>query len=156
MNIRRCKPGDEENWIALNREFMLFEIQEDSPWNGTEKTPDSVFKKTFQTALQNPELITLFMIEEKNNMPIGFANLMTIFSVWAHGKALILDDLYIKKEYQSRGYGRTAMEFIEKYAKGNHYKRLQFQSESTNPNAKKFYQALGFTAKDMFFYVRYL
>ena len=35
MNIRICRSCDEENWIALNREFMNFEIKEDSPWNDT-------------------------------------------------------------------------------------------------------------------------
>ena len=154
MNIRICRPEDESIWIALNREFMDFEIQDDSPWNNTEKTPDHIFRRTFFEALQTPELITLFMIEE-NETPIGFANLMTIYSVWAHGKSLILDDLYIKEEYQGRGYGRKAMSLIESYAKNNNYKRLQFQSETTNPNAKGFYEALGYSATDMNFYVKY-
>ena len=154
MNIRLCRPGDERDWIALNREFMDFEIQEDSPWNDTEKTSDGVFKSTFSTALQNPELITLLIFEE-DETPIGFANLMTIFSVWAHGKALILDDLYIKSEFQGKGYGKQAMAFIEAYARKNGYKRLQFQSELSNPGAKKFYESLGFTAADMYFYVKY-
>ena len=154
MNIRLCRPGDEKDWIVLNREFMDFEIKEDSPWNDTEKTPDDVFKSTFNTALQNPGLITLLIFEE-GETPVGFANLMTIFSVWAHGKALILDDLFIKKEHQGKGYGKQAMSFIETYARENGYKRLQFQSEATNPNAKEFYEALGFTAADMCFYVKH-
>ena len=73
---------------------MCFEIQDDSLWNNTKKTPDYAFQHTFQEALQTPELITLFLMEE-DEVPIGFANLMTIYSVWTHGKALILDDLYI-------------------------------------------------------------
>ena len=154
MNIRMCKPGDEEVWIALNREFMCFEIQDDSPWNNTERTPDIIFRHTFKEALQTPELITLFIMEE-NETPIGFVNLMTIYSVWAHGKALILDDLYIKEAYRGKGYGREAMDFIEAHARRNNYKRLQFQSETTNPKAKGFYNALGFAATDMYFYVKY-
>jgi GNAT superfamily N-acetyltransferase len=154
MNIRLCRPEDEDVWIALNREFMSFEIQDDSPWNDTEKTPDNIFQHTFQEALQTPELITLFIMEE-NEVPVGFANLMTIYSVWAHGKALILDDIYIKEAYQGKGYGRDAMDFIEAHAKTNEYKRLQFQSETTNPKAKEFYEALGYTATDMYFYVKY-
>jgi GNAT superfamily N-acetyltransferase len=155
MNIRLCHLDDEKNWIALNRDFMQFEIKEDSPWNDTEKTPDHVFQNTFREALENPKLITLLIIEEDKN-PIGFANLMTIFSVWSHGKALIVDDLFIKAEYQGRGYGKAVMEYIEKYANKNGYKRIQFQSEPTNPDARKFYEALGFAASDMYFYVKYL
>ena len=155
MNIRMCRIDDEDIWIILNREFMNFEIKEDSPWNSTEKTPNHIFKNTFQEALRNPDLITLLIIE-KDEIPIGFANLMTIFSVWSHGKALIIDDLYIREEYQHFGYGRKTMEYIEVYARKNNYKRLQFQSETSNPDAKKFYEALGFTPNDMFFYVKYL
>ena len=154
MKIRLCRPGDEKDWIALNREFMDFEIQEDSPWNDTEKTSDDVFKNTFKAALQNSELITLLIFEESET-PVGFANLMTIFSVWANGKALILDDLYIKEDHRGKGYGEEAMAFIESYARENGYKRLQFQSEPSNPGAKKFYESLGFTAADMCFYVKY-
>jgi len=120
-----------------------------------DKAPDDVLKKTFQSALREPQLITLLIIEE-NETPIGFANLMTIFSVWSHGKALILDDLYIKKEHRGKGYGREAMAYVETYAKSNGYNRLQFQSELSNPDAKKFYEALGFAAADMYFYVKYL
>ena len=35
------------------------------------------------------------MIEEDGEV-IGFANLMTIFSVWSEGYALVIDDLYIR------------------------------------------------------------
>jgi len=155
MNIRLCNPGDEENWIALNREFMCFEITENSPWNDTEKASDHIFQNTFKGAIQNPELITLLIMED-NEIPIGFANLMTIYSVWSHGKALILDDLFIKKDYQGKGYGKKAMKYIEDYAIKNHYKRLQFQSETTNPKAKEFYSSLGYAATDMYFYVKHL
>ena len=82
----------------------------------------------FSEALNSKELISLFMFEE-NGRPVGFANLMTIFSVWSHGKALILDDLYIVPEERGKGYGKKALQFIEEFANERQYKRLQFQSE---------------------------
>ena len=60
-----------------------------------------------------------------------------------------------KEEYRGKGYGREAMGFIETYAKGNNYKRLQFQSETTNSHAKGFYETLGFNSVNMHFYVKY-
>jgi len=105
-------------------------------------------------SIEHPELVALLVLEE-GGTPIGFANLMSVFSIWAHGKVLVLDDLYIKKEHQGKGHGREAMAFIEAYAMENGYKRLQFQSELTNPNANKFYESLGFAATDMFFYVKH-
>lgn len=80
---------------------------------------------------------------------------MTIFSVWTHGLAFIIDDLYLRKECRGKGYGRQAMEIIEQFAKKRGCKRLQFQSEFTNPDAMKFYIAVGYTPTDMKFYVKY-
>jgi len=154
MNIRLCEQKDEDNWIAMNREFMSFIIQDGSTWGGTEKTPDSVFKNTFRTAMQSPSLITLFIIEE-DGVPIGFVNLMTTFSIWSHGKMLVLDDIYLKEEFRRKGYGKTIMQFVENYAKENDFKRLQFQSTPTNPEAKSFYNALGFDANDMYYYAKH-
>lgn len=155
MDIRFAKPEDECIWIALNREFMDFEIQGNSLWNDTEKTPEEVFQNTFHEALDCPEFVTLLIFEEKGE-PVGFANLMTIYSVWAHGKALVLDDLFIRKNFRGKGKGRLAMAYIERLAKEQGHKRLQFQSEASNPGARNFYEALRYQANDMYFYVKYL
>lgn len=154
MDIRLCTLEDKEKWIELNLKFMKFELIDEEFWNHANSFSKDTFSKTFQQAFENPELITLMIIEE-NGKPIGFVNLMTIFSIWSHGKALILDDLYLEEEYQRRGLGRKVMESIEKYARLNGYKRLQFQSEVTNPGANNFYKTLGYESTDMYFYVKY-
>jgi diamine N-acetyltransferase len=155
LTIRICNSEDKKEWILLNREFMAYEIQDAVFWNNTDSNADERFTLTFDEALQNPELITLLLIEKEEEV-IGFANLMTIFSVWSHGKALILDDLYIKEPFRGSGIGRIVMQYIEQYGEGNGFKRLQFQSEHTNPEAHKFYSKLGYTSESMNFYVKYL
>lgn len=95
------------------------------------------------------------MIEE-NDKTIGFVKLMTIFSVWSEGYALIIDDLYIRDEYRGKGIGKQVMNEIENYAHKKGYKRLQFMSEETNPQAKAFYMKLGYRPASMDFYMRYL
>ena len=155
LRIRQCTPADLEAWITLNREFMAFEIQGDSVWNSAETTPDEKFAGTFAEALASPEAITLYLIE-KNGEPVGFANLMIIFSVWAQGKGWILDDLFIRPEHRGKGAGRQVMEQLEKEAVKRGYKRLQFMSELTNPGAHAFYTALGFQSQEMHFYIKHL
>ncbi|QHI71221.1 GNAT family N-acetyltransferase [Aminipila terrae] len=155
LNIRICKEEDKEKWISLNREFMAYEIQDAEFWNNTASNSDDKFSQTFEEAINNPELITLFLIEKESQI-IGFANIMIIFSVWSHGRALILDDLYIKEEHRGNGMGRMVMEYIEQYGREHGFKRLQFQSEHTNPDAHNFYTKLGYTSESMNFYVRYL
>lgn len=153
--IRTAEGRDKQSWIRLNREFMEFEIQDDNLWNHIDKAKDDELGEVFDEALERPEHITIFMIEDNEDI-IGFANLMTVFSVWSEGFALIIDDIYIKSEKQGKGLGRKAMEEIENYARSKGYKRLQFQSEETNPGAKAFYTALGYEPAAMSFYVRYL
>lgn len=151
---RLCTDADRDVWTQLNKAFMDEEIQDDALWNNTNQEGDDSFYHTFSEALNSEELISLLLFEE-DGKPVGFANLMTIFSIWAHGKAIILDDLYIIPEARGKGYGKKALQFVEKYAKDRKYKRLQFQSEATNPNAMEFYVAMGYAPADMKFYVKY-
>ena len=138
----------------MNRAFMAEEIQDDGLWNNTGQTSDEQFAKTFEEALEEDALISLMLFEE-DGTPVGFANLMTIYSIWTHGKALILDDLYLYPQVRGKGYGKKALECIEEFAMKRGCKRLQFQSEVTNPNAMEFYISQGYSPADMKFYVKY-
>ncbi len=154
FTYRLCNKNDLECWTSMNRAFMAEEIQDDGLWNNTGQTDDVQFSHTFEEALASDELISL-MIFEEDGVPVGFANLMTIYSVWTHGKALILDDLYLNPIARGKGYGKQALEFIEEFAAARGCKRLQFQSEVTNPNAMEFYISQGYSPADMKFYVKY-
>lgn len=154
FTYRLCDINDKKYWIAMNREFMAEEIQDDDLWNGTGQADDEQFSHTFSEALASDDLISL-MIFEEDSVPVGFANLMTIYSIWAHGKALILDDLYLSPDVRGKGYGKQALEYIEQFAAERGYKRLQLQSETTNPNAMEFYISQGYSPADMKFYVKY-
>jgi len=155
MKIRICNANDKLAWVKMNREFMNFEIQESNCWNDTEKTSDEKFSETFEQIMLHPDMITLLIAENDEGDGIGFANLVTILSVWAHGKALILDDIYLRDDYRHRGYGAEFLKYIEDYAQVNGYKRLQFQSEEHNKGAYNFYKNMGYADMDMKFYVKY-
>ena len=155
MNIRLCRLEDESKWIELNREFMNFEIHEEGLWNNTNNNTHATFQHTFREAMKHPQLITLLLVELEGEL-IGFANLLTLYSVWAHGKAIVIDDLFLRPEYHRRGFGRKIMVYIENLAKEQEYKRVQFQSEFSNPNAYAFYVSLGYEPTDMHFYAKYV
>ena len=154
FTYRLCNKNDLSCWTAMNRAFMAEEIQDDGLWNNTGQTSDEQFAKTFEEALEEDALISLMLFEE-DGASVGFANLMTIYSIWTHGKALILDDLYLYPQVRGKGYGKKALEYIEEFAMNRGCKRLQFQSEVTNPNAMEFYIAQGYSPADMKFYVKY-
>lgn len=154
LHWRMCGPEDCKLWIQLNREFMAYELQDGALWNDADKAGDTRFAQTFQEALDSPELIDLLLFEV-DSQPAGFATLLKVYSVWSHGKALILDDLFLRREYRGQGYGRQALEIVEARARELGCRRLQFQSETTNPNAKGFYTAMGYQPRQLYFYVKY-
>lgn len=154
FKCRTCKKEDRFVWIKLNRAFMDEEIQDEDLWNNTQEVSQERFEKTFEEAMGLPEMIDLLLFEAEGEV-IGFANLLTIFSVWTHGKSMVLDDLYIKPEARGKGYGKAALWQIEEFAKAKGCQRIQFQSEVTNPNAREFYKAAGYVPSDMYFYVKY-
>ena len=106
--IRFAKAEDKNLWVKLNIDFMKFEIANSDFWNNVDESKHEELAKTFDEAIKNHENITIFMIEHQGEI-IGFANLMTIFSIWAQGRALIIDDLYIRSEYQGKGFGSQVM-----------------------------------------------
>ncbi|MGI6767207.1 MAG: GNAT family N-acetyltransferase [Lentihominibacter sp.] len=155
IEYRSCEKSDCEVWILLNREFMAEEIQDEELWHGADQVSDEQFQDTFHAGLKASQQVG-FLLFEEDDIPVGFANLMIVFSVWTHGPALVIDDLYLRPDYRGKGYGRSAMEMIEEYAKERGCKRIQFQSELTNPNAMEFYRVIGYQPADMKFYVKYI
>ena len=115
--LREADEKDKLVWVRLNKEFMNFEIQDGDLWNHVDEAKDGELADVFDEALKKPKHIRIFMIESPDGDVIGFANLMTIFSVWAGGFALIIDDLFLAPEHQGRGYGRQVMKEIEDYAR---------------------------------------
>lgn len=93
--LREADEKDKLVWVRLNKEFMNFEIQDGDLWNHVNEAKDEELGDVFDEALKKPKHIRIFMIESPDGDVIGFANLMTIFSVWAGGFALIIDDLFL-------------------------------------------------------------
>ena len=155
LRYRLCNEKDCTVWIKMNRDFMKEEINDNEFWNEADRISDGEFRKVFLAGLNSPEQVRFIMFEEDEE-PVGFANLMTAFSVWSHGKTMIVDDFYFKAGMRGRGYGRRGMEMIEEYAKAEGCKRLQLLAALTNENAMDFYKAIGYQSTDMKFYVKYL
>ena len=58
FNYRLCTMNDVDVWIAMNREFMVEEIQDDSLWNNTGDTDDEKFYHTFVEFTNNIPFFT--------------------------------------------------------------------------------------------------
>ena len=85
LRYRLCNEKDCTVWIKMNRDFMKEEINDNEFWNEADRISDTQFREVFLTGLNSPEQVRFIMFEEDEE-PVGFANLMTAFSVWSHGK----------------------------------------------------------------------
>ena len=91
----------------------------------------------------------------RNNI-IGYVNTWDVYSVWTMGKSLIIDDLYISKEFRNNGYGKRVMNYLINYAISSDFKRIQLSSEKDNIIAQTLYKKIGFADEDMVFFMKKL
>ena len=106
--LRKATKKDKEQWVRLNREIAEFDVSDDNLWGQIDHAKDEELAEVFSDALSNPQQITIFMIEEEGQV-IGFANTMTIFSIWSEGYALAVEEMYIRDDMQGRGLGKKAI-----------------------------------------------
>ena len=154
VRVRECTSFDKDMWVELNKEFIEYEANASEIWEYINRASERDIGETFGEAMKNKEQILLLMIE-CDGFPVGFMNVLKGFSVWSRGKMLTIDDMYIKDEYRGQGIGSIAMEYIEKYAKENAYKRVQAMGNKTNKKSNVFYVAKGYHATDMNLFVKF-
>jgi GNAT superfamily N-acetyltransferase len=83
-------------------------------------------------------LFEAFLLFE-NDQLAGFALWYFRFSTWK-GKRLYLEDLFVKSEFRSKGYGKLLMDAIIEEAKITNSKGLMWQVLDWNTTAIDFYK----------------
>lgn len=153
--IRGCETKDEKMYIKLNLEFMESVRKENPYWDNLKFPSEEEMRQVFYEAISSPENIKIFIIEQDNNI-IGYINTWCVYSVWTMGKSLIVDDLYISREFRNKGYGKRAMEYLVNYTLLNGFKRIQLNAEKNNAIAQTLYKKIGFVDEDMVFFMKKL
>jgi ribosomal protein S18 acetylase RimI-like enzyme len=82
----------------------------------------------------------IFEFEQK---PVGYAILTKTFSHEAGGITLWIDEIYVSKEYRSKGLGKKFFKFLEETLDSS-IVRLRLEVESDNERAIKLYKNMGF------------
>jgi ribosomal protein S18 acetylase RimI-like enzyme len=100
-------------------------------------------KQLFETFIANPNLGKAWLIYNDEEV-IGYVILTFIFSFEYKGILAFLDELYIKKEHQGKGFGKQAVQFVQKESSQLNVKMLYLEVEQHNENAQKLYLAQDF------------
>lgn len=97
----------------------------------------------FSEFVNKPEAGKCFVIKYNNEI-CGYTILIQFFSFEMSGNVLLLDELYIDSNFQGKGIGKKAMEFIKQFAQENNYKKIVLEVEPHNERAIHLYEKENF------------
>ncbi len=76
--------------------------------------------------------------------PVGYVVLCFGYSLEWLGRDAFVDELYLREEYRSRGWGRKTMAFIEDAARAEGIRTLHLEVVRQNERALRIYKKMGF------------
>ena len=102
-----------------------------------------VAKTLFQEFITNEHLGKSWLIYSENEI-VGYIILTFIFSFEYGGKIAFVDELFIKETARGKGFGKEAIQFIQREVPKLSLKLLYLEVEPHNENAQKLYLAHDF------------
>ncbi len=136
VTIRSATAQDYPAVLDLIREFSLFQ-----------GAPEKVTNTAAQMQ-QDAALFQVFIAELESGDMAGFASFFFAYFSWT-GKALYLDDLYVKEAYRKQGIGKQLLEAVVALAKAQNCKKVRWQVSKWNAHAIEFYKRMGATIDEV-------
>jgi len=125
-------PAAKEDFHAifdLFKEFSIFQ-----------KTPEKLHI-TLQQLEEDEEHFQCFVAVADGQI-VGFATWFFAYYSWT-GRAIYLDDLYVKDSHRKYGIGRRLLDTVITHAKDNNCRSVRWLVSRWNDNAIGFYQKMG-------------
>ncbi|MDO4554961.1 MAG: GNAT family N-acetyltransferase [Lachnospiraceae bacterium] len=139
MNIRLMTPKDKEEVLKMMRVFYDSDAVQHA-------APDAILEKDIDDCVSTLPFVEGYILEE-NGKIAGYSMIAFSYSTEYGGICIWIEDIYIKPEYQGRGFATKLFRFIEeKY--NNIAVRYRLELEKNNVHAKKSYQKNGYAPLD--------
>ncbi|XP_075979625.1 thialysine N-epsilon-acetyltransferase [Anticarsia gemmatalis] len=151
VQIRPAKKEDMSAVAKMIQELADFEKMPEGPKMSVEDLEHDGFVReppAFQCKIA--ELNT-----QDNNPVVGYALYFPTYSTW-EGRAMMLEDLYVRNDQRRRGVGKKLFKAVAKEAKTTGCSRLDFHVLEWNP-ARSFYEnkgAVNLTSSEQWCYYR--
>jgi GNAT superfamily N-acetyltransferase len=126
--IRPATKADFADILALFREFSIFQ-----------KTPEKLHI-TLEQLIEDEQYFQCF-IAVADGQIIGFATYFFAYYSWT-GRAIYLDDLYVKDSHRKYGIGRQLLDTVINFAKDNNCRTVRWLVSRWNINAIEFYKKM--------------
>ncbi len=140
-NLQICRAGidDISSLIPLLKE--LFTIEKDFTFD------EKSHKEGLKLLLQNKKAVVV--IAKFEDEVVAMVTMQTIISTAIGAKTGLIEDFVVANDFQDMGIGTYLFEYLKKYAKENHLKRIQLVCDNDNTNAKEFYTKKAFTKSNL-------
>jgi len=93
--------------------------------------------------LRNPAFGRTWLISDGDH-PAGYIVLCFGYSLEWLGRDAFVDEFYLREEYRGRGWGKTAIRFVEEAARDEGIRALHLEVVEKNTNALQLYRKLKF------------
>ncbi len=131
--------NDKELYITMAEEFYNSDAV-------LHPIPRDHFEKTANEALRSDEYAEIYLLEYEGETA-GYGLTARTFSQEAGGQVLWIEELYIRKEFRSKGLGREFFSSLEDKNRGE-IVRLRLEVEADNTRAISLYERLGYEVLD--------
>ena len=132
--IRRARPGDEADIVAMIRELAEFENASD----------ECVVTETLMHGALFGDRPTAYAhIVEVDGHPAATAVWFLNFSTWDGVSGIYLEDLFVRPAFRRRGLARRLLATLAAECRRHGYTRLSWAVLNWNVNAIELYDAVG-------------
>lgn len=128
--IRKADSKDFPAILSLINELAVFQ-----------NTPEKV-TITLEQMQKGAPLFNCFIAETADAEVVGFVSFFAAWYSWT-GKAIYLDDLYVKSNFRNCKIGSSLLFTIIDFAKSEHCKKVRWQVSRWNTKAISFYKKAG-------------
>ena len=132
--IRRARPGDETEIVAMIGELAEFERAADEC---------TVTESQISTALFGDDPAGFCHIAEVDGQAAAIALWFRNFSTWDGVAGVYLEDLFVRPAFRRRGLARLMLATLARECVANGYSRLSWAVLDWNVNAIALYDAVG-------------
>ena len=148
LNFREATLADEAVLFPMMRR-----LAEQEP--GKIKFDESAARSTFRKFLSLPHFGRTWLLYEGSAL-VGYIVLTIGFSFEFHGHDSFIDELYVEPIHRRRGFGRQAVEFIEKEAREMGVNAIHLEVDRGNDPVFELYRQTGYEDHDRFLMTKWL
>ncbi|CAN5451081.1 GNAT family N-acetyltransferase [soil metagenome] len=132
--IRRARPGDEAEIVAMIQELAEFERAADEC---------TVTEAQMHDALFGDDPTVFGHVVEVDGQAAATALWFLNFSTWDGVAGIYLEDLYVRPAFRRRGLAQAVLSTLARECVDNGYSRLSWAVLNWNVNAIALYDAVG-------------